>query len=252
MKGISCTIFAQNLNMADKKGKLYLIPTPLAEGPLENSLPGAVLAQVPKLRFFVVEELRTARRFLSIAGLKGQIDGLWLRELNEHTAPEALSELLQPLLDGQDLGLLSEAGLPAVADPGANLVALAQQNNIQVIPLTGPSSLMLALMASGMNGQNFAFVGYLPVPAAERRARLKQLERRVISESQTQLFIETPYRNLSLFQDILESCAPDIRLCVAVNLTAPEGFVLTKTVAQWRSASAPPIHKIPAVFILGL
>ena len=235
----------------DKKGILYLIPTPLAEGPLENSLPAAVLALIPRLRYFVVEELRTARRFLSQAGLRGQIDGLWLRELNEHTVPEALQELLQVLLNGEDLGLLSEAGLPAVADPGANLVALAQQANIQVVPLVGPSSLMLALMASGMNGQNFAFVGYLPIPAAERRARLKQLERRAATEGQTQLFIETPYRNLALFQDILESCAPETRLCLAANLTAPDAFVQTKTIAQWRVAPLPPIHKIPAVFVLG-
>jgi Predicted methyltransferases len=247
---VSCAIFAQNFYMTSKKGVLYLIPTPLAEGPVENSLPEVVLAQIPKLRYFVVEELRTARRFLSQAGLKGQIDGLWLRELNEHTAPEALQELLQPLLDGEDLGLLSEAGLPAVADPGAGLVALAQQRGIQVVPLVGPSSLMLALMASGMNGQNFAFVGYLPVSSQERRARLKQLERRAATEAQTQLFIETPYRNLSLFQDILESCGSATRLCIAANLTAPEGFVQTKTVAQWHKEPAPPIHKVPTVFVL--
>jgi 16S rRNA (cytidine1402-2'-O)-methyltransferase len=158
--------------------------------------------------------------------------------------------MLQPLLEGRDMGLLSEAGLPAVADPGSGIVALAHQKGIQVVPLTGPSSLMLALMASGLNGQSFAFAGYLPVKSQERKAAIKQLEKRAAQENQTQLFIETPYRNMALLGAILETCAPQTMLCVAANLTTSDAFVATKTVAQWRSVSPPPIHKIPTVFAL--
>jgi 16S rRNA (cytidine1402-2'-O)-methyltransferase len=149
------------------------------------------------------------------------------------------------------MGLLSEAGLPAVADPGAALVALAQKKGIQVVPLTGPSSLMLALMASGLNGQSFAFVGYLPVTSQERKAAICQLEKKAIQERQTQLFIETPYRNIALFTDLIEVCMSQTLLCIAANLTAPNAYIATKTVAQWRSVPLPPIHKVPAVFLFG-
>ena len=232
-------------------GTLYLIPAPLADGALEDSLPWGTLAAIPRLRYFVVEEYRTARRYLSKAGLKGEIDSLQLFVLNEHTKPYEINALLQPLLEGHDMGLLSEAGLPAVADPGANLVALAHQRGIKVVPLTGPSSLMLALMASGLNGQSFAFVGYLPIDSGERKARIRSLEKRAIQENQTQIFIETPYRNVALFGDLLEVCAPQTMLCVAANLTATDAVIATKSVAAWRTVSLPSIHKVPTVFLLG-
>jgi len=242
-------------------GTLYLIPTPLADTSLPDTLPQGTLSVIPRLRYFVVEELRTARRFLSKvyrleagpskAECKGGIDDLQLFVCNEHTDQKVLNGLLQPLIEGHDMGLLSEAGLPAVADPGAPLVAMAHQKGIKVAPLTGPSSLMLALMASGLNGQSFAFAGYLPVPSQERKTKIKQLEKRAIQENQTQIFIETPYRNIALFNDMIEACAPQTKLCIAANLTAPDAFIATKTTTQWRQAPPPPIHKVPAIFIIG-
>jgi len=232
-------------------GVLYLIPAPLAEGALHDTLPQGTLEVISRLRHFVVEELRTARRYLSKAGHKGNIDELCFYVLNEHTDPTGLSGLLQPLLEGHDMGLLSEAGLPAVADPGANLVALAHEKGIEVAPLTGPSSLMLALMASGLNGQSFAFVGYLPVQPQERRSRIRQLERRAVEEGQTQIFIETPYRNVALFGDLIEVCAPQTMLSIASNLTSFDAYIASKTVAQWRARDIPGIQKVPAVFTLG-
>ena len=231
-------------------GTLYLIPAPLAEGPLSNSLPEATLALIPRLRCFVVEELRTARRYLSAAGLKGALDDLSLFVLNEHTDPQEFDSMLSPLLEGQDMGLLSESGLPTVADPGAALVALAHQKGIKVVPLVGPSSLMLALMASGLNGQSFAFAGYLPVKPQERKAEIRQLEKRSIRENQSQIFIETPYRNIIVFDAFLEVCAPQTLLCVAAKLTTPDVFISTRSITQWRHLPIPSIHKIPAVFVL--
>ena len=232
-------------------GTLYLIPTPLSDTPLADTIPQSTLSVILQLRYFVVEELRTARRFVSAVGLKGKIEELQLSILNEHTDPKALDGLLQPLVEGHDMGLLSEAGLPAVADPGAPLVALAHQKGIKVVPLVGPSSPLLALMASGLNGQSFAFAGYLPVPSPERKSKIKQLEKRAIQENQTQIFMETPYRNSALYQDIIETCAPQTKLCIAANLTSVDAFIATKTIAQWRHAPLPPIHKVPAIFIIG-
>ena len=232
-------------------GTLYLIPAPLADGPLADTLPRGTLDVVIRLQSFVVEELRTARRYLSKAGHQGNIDALQFFVLNEHTDPKTWHNMLQPLLEGRDMGLLSEAGLPAVADPGAALVALAHQKGIKVSPFVGPSSLMLALMASGLNGQSFAFAGSLPVHPQERKERIRQLEKRAVQENQTQIFIETPYRNVALFGDLLEVCAPHTLLCIAANLTASDAFVATKTIAQWRAALPPHIHKIPSVFLIG-
>jgi 16S rRNA (cytidine1402-2'-O)-methyltransferase len=202
------------------------------------------------LRYFVVEETRTARRYLSKAKVATPIDTLTFFTLNEHTAQETVAPFLQPALDGHDIGLLSEAGVPAVADPGAALVRLAHTKCIEVVPLVGPSSLLLALMASGLNGQSFAFAGYLPVKPHERQQRIKQLERLSASGKQTQLFIETPYRNQSLFNDILKIAAPATRVCVAANLTQPDAFVRTASVAEWKAVAAPDIHKKPCVFLL--
>ncbi|MBO4671303.1 MAG: SAM-dependent methyltransferase [Bacteroidales bacterium] len=230
------------------KGKLYLIPSPLGEYDPAEVLPAPVLRTACSLRTFVVEEVRTARRFLSAAGLKGQIDTLEFHVLNEHTSQQEV-EALTVLFDKGDVGLISEAGLPAVADPGAALVALCHREGIEVVPLVGPSSLMLALMASGLNGQSFAFRGYLPAKTDERRSALKSIERDSKSLNQSQIFIETPYRNDALLQDMLKFLQPSTRLCVAADLTLPTAFVSTRTVAGWRRESVC-IGKRPCVFII--
>ena len=230
-------------------GKLYLIPTPLGEGDPARVLPASVLEIIPTLSCFVVEELRTARRFLSAAGLKGKIDTLEFHELNEHTDPRQVEPLASLCDNGRNVGLLSEAGLPAVADPGALLVALCHRHNIEVVPLVGPSSLMMALMASGLNGQSFAFVGYIPAKTEERRAALRNLEKRSASARQTQILIETPYRNDSLLSDMLSCLNGNTRVCVAANLTCEDQFICTRTVAQWK-AHPVTIGKRPCVFLI--
>ena len=195
-----------------------------------------------------MEELRTARRVLSRYGLRGHIDELDFHVLNEHTSPQEVEAMLS-LFDGQDVGLLSEAGLPAVADPGAALVALCHRHGIQVVPLVGPSSLMLALMASGLNGQSFAFRGYIPAKTEERRSAIKGLEKQSRSLSQSQILIETPYRNDALLADLLRELAPETRLCVAADLTLPTQYIRTDTVAGWRKTPVT-VGKRPCVFIL--
>ena len=230
-------------------GKLYLIPTPLGEGDPARVLPASVLEIIPTLSCFVVEELRTARRFLSAAGLKGKIDTLEFHELNEHTDPRQVEPLASLFDNGRNVGLLSEAGLPAVADPGALLVALCHRHNIEVVHLVGPSSLMMALMASGLNGQSFAFVGYIPAKTEERRAALRNLEKRSASARQTQILIETPYRNDSLLSDMLSCLSGNTRVCVAANLTCEDQFICTRTVAQWK-AHPITIGKRPCVFLI--
>ena len=230
-------------------GKLYLIPTPLGEGDPARVLPASVLEIIPTLSCFVVEELRTARRFLSAAGLKGKIDTLEFHELNEHTRPADVEAYARLFEDGRSVGLLSEAGLPAVADPGALLVALCHRRGIEVVPLVGPSSLMLALMASGLNGQSFAFVGYIPAKTEERRAALRALEKRSSAQHQTQILIETPYRNDSLLADMLGVLNAHTRLCIAADLTCPDQFIRTRTVAEWKEKPVT-IGKRPCVFIL--
>lgn len=229
-------------------GKLYLIPTPLGEGNPAEVLPAPVLEALPGLNRFVVEEVRTARRFLSAAGLKGHIAELEFHELNEHTTPAQVVSYLPLFADGHDVGLLSEAGLPAVADPGALLVALCHRHGIEVVPLVGPSSLMLALMASGLNGQSFAFVGYIPAKTEERRNALKALERRSSAAHQTQILIETPYRNDSLLADMLQCLSGTVRLCIAANLTCPDAFIRTRTVSEWKRQPVS-IGKRPCVFL---
>lgn len=231
------------------KGKLYLIPTTLGDTEFSAVLPAAVLATVSSLETFVVEELRTARRFLSKAGHKGRIDSLSLFELNEHTLPEEVERLVAVLEEGKDVGLMSEAGLPAVADPGALLVAAAQQRDITVVPMVGPSSLMLALMGSGFNGQSFAFNGYLPVKPEERRAKIKLLEKLSAQLDQTQIMIETPYRNDAFFKELVSVCNPRTRICVAADITLPNEFIKTKTAASWQK-KLPEIGKRPCVFLI--
>ena len=231
------------------KGKLYLIPTPLGDNEPAEVLPAGVIERACSLRVFVVEEIRTARRFLSRYGLRGHIAELEFHELNEHSSAADV-EALGSLFDrGEDVGLLSEAGLPAVADPGAELVALCHRRGVEVIPLVGPSSLMLALMASGLNGQSFAFCGYVPAKPEERRNALRALEKQSAAAMRSQIIIETPYRNDALLADMLQTLSPRTRLCVAADITLPSQFIRTDSIAGWRS-HVPEIGKRPCVFII--
>ena len=234
--------------MADK-GKLYLIPSPLGENDPTEVIPQPVLNSLEGFRTFVVEEIRTARRYLSKAGLKGKIGDLEFHELNEHTEQSTVESYLKLFDNGNDVALISEAGLPAVADPGAQLVALAHRHGIEVIPAVGPSSLMMSLMASGLNGQSFAFCGYIPAKTDERKAKLKTLEKVSGQLKQTHIIIETPYRNDSLFKDILSTCTSSTRLCIAANITMPDAYIKTKTVAQWKKENLV-IGKRPCVFLI--
>ena len=230
-------------------GKLYLIPVPLGDGTLDAVIPKGALDILHSLYFFIVEELRPAMRYLKKAGVEMPIEQLTFFELNEHTPETDIAAFLKPAMEGNDMGLFSEAGAPAVADPGANLVALAHRLNVEVIPLVGPSSLLLALMASGLNGQSFAFNGYLPVKSRERQTRLRHLEKRSVAERQTQLFMETPYRNHALLNDVLAACAPGTRLCIAANITMPDAYIHTQTIAEWKK-TAVDIHKKPCIFLI--
>ena len=235
--------------MMTNKGKLYLIPSPLGDNQPSEVLPNMVFETIGRIRTYVVEEVRTARRFLSRAGLKGKIDTLEFHELNEHTSSEQIEGYLGLFERGEDIGLISEAGLPAVADPGAQLVALCHKRGIEVIPLVGPSSLMLALMASGLNGQSFAFCGYIPAKSDERKSRLKVLEKVSSQLNQTQIIIETPYRNDSLLSDILSVCNPSTRLCIAADITLPTAYIRTASICDWKK-NVPTIGKRPCVFLL--
>ena len=230
------------------KGTLYLIPSPLGENEPCEVLPEAVLERARTIRTFVVEEVRTVRRYLSKAGLKGHIDELQFFTLNEHTAPEEVEALLG-LFDTGDVGLISEAGLPAVADPGAQLVALCHSHGIRVVPLVGPSSLMLALMASGLNGQSFAFAGYLPAKPEERRKAIRAAEKRSAELHQTQIFIETPYRNDAFLRDLSEVCRPTTKICIAADITLPTETILTRSAGEWKK-SLLSIGKRPCVFLI--
>ena len=228
---------------------LYLIPSPLGDNEPAEVIPAPVLERLQSIRIYVVEELRTVRRYLSRAGLRGQIDSLELHVLNEHTPPREVEALLE-LFSRGDVGLISEAGLPAVADPGAQLVALCHRHGIPVVPLVGPSSLMLALMGSGLNGQCFAFRGYLPAKPEQRREAIRAAEKRSAAGNETQLFIETPYRNDALLSDLIALCRDTTRLCIAADLTLPTQTLITRTVKQWKAAPPLVLGKRPCVFLL--
>lgn len=238
-----------NEKKTDVKGRLYLIPSPLGENDPTEVIPAPVLSSLGRFRTFVVEEVRTIRRYLSRAGLKGKIEGLEFHELNEHTDDATIESYLSLFDSGNDVALISEAGLPAVADPGAKLVALAHRHGIRVVPLVGPSSLMLALMASGLNGQSFAFCGYIPAKTDERRSKLRTIEKVSAQLNQTQILIETPYRNDALFADILSVCSPATRVCVAADITTENEYIMTKKVAQWKKTGLV-IGKRPCVFLI--
>jgi 16S rRNA (cytidine1402-2'-O)-methyltransferase len=231
-------------------GTLYLIPVPLGEeGGLDNALPAHARRLAATLKTFVVEHPKTARHFLKLTGTAIPLQEIRMLTLDEHTRPAELEALLQPLLDGEDVGLLSEAGCPAVADPGANLVRLAHRRGVRVIPLVGPSSLLLALMASGLNGQSFAFLGYLPAEKAERVKRISEIEAASQRLDQAQIFIETPYRNNQLLQDLVQTCNSETELCVASDLTLATESVATKRIAEWKK-SLTDCNKKPTVFVL--
>lgn len=230
-------------------GTLYLIPVPLAEL-TDALLPNEAISQaLGGLHHFIVENPKTARLHLKLMGYPHPLASALMSRLNVQTPPSAIPPLLEPLLAGHDVGLLSEAGCPAVADPGAQVVSLAHERGIRVVPLVGPSALLLALMGSGLNGQRFAFQGYCPVNALERRSRLMELEKRSAAEQETELFIETPYRNDAFFQALCDTLRGSTRLCVAQHLTHPEAKIFTRTVAQWRRMPLPTLGKAPAVFL---
>ena len=231
------------------KGKLYLIPSLLGPAAVDRSLPVFNMQIILRLNEFIVEEERTARRFLRSKGYTKSFDEVTLHLLNEHTKNDDTSAYLKSAKEGRDIGLLSEAGVPCIADPGASIVRLAHLTGITVVPLVGPSSLLLALMASGMNGQHFTFHGYLPAKTDERVRKLKIIEKEAYSNHSTQLFIETPYRNMSLLESILQNCMSATLLCIACDITLETEFIATRIVAEWKK-NIPALGKRPAVFLL--
>lgn len=229
---------------------LYLIPVTLGDTPISNVLPTYNKEIILSIRHFIVEELRTARRFLKAVEKSIDIDALTFYEMGKHADASRFSQYLDPLRKGLPVGVISEAGCPAVADPGADVVAIAQREGLRVVPLVGPSSILLAVMASGFNGQSFAFHGYLPIDAGARSKRLKQLESRSAAEHQTQLFIETPYRNEKLMADLLATCNPQTKLCIAAGLTTEQGYVRSQSIRDWKKNGLPQISKIPTIFAI--
>ncbi|MBL7848015.1 MAG: SAM-dependent methyltransferase [Cyclobacteriaceae bacterium] len=229
-------------------GKLFLIPTVVAEGTETSVLPPVIPTTIQRLQYFLCENARTARRFVSHLGVHPHLESLHFAVLNKDTTAQEIAALLKPLKDGQDMGLLSESGCPAIADPGAMAVEYAHQHQITVVPLPGPSSLLLALMASGLNGQRFAFHGYLPIDSKEISQVIRMLERESREKNQTQLFIETPYRNNKMVSHLLESLGPETRLCIAANLTAPDEHIACRTVREWKK-QVPAMGKVPVTFL---
>jgi 16S rRNA (cytidine1402-2'-O)-methyltransferase len=232
-----------------KKGTLYLIPSFLGESSINDVFPIVNREIISRIKYFVVEEIRTARRFLKKVCPNITIDSLTFILYNEHSSPGNASACLEPLFRGQDVGVISEAGVPCVADPGSLVVRMAHESGIRVVPLVGPSSLLLALMASGFNGQHFVFHGYLPIDKPARTMRLRELEQDIYKKDQTQIFIETPYRNLQLFQTIIETCRGSTLLCLAISLTTTEERIITLSVKEWKKKK-PDLNKKPTVFLL--
>jgi 16S rRNA (cytidine1402-2'-O)-methyltransferase len=232
-------------------GKLYLIPCPLGIWDESTStIPLQTLELIKRLNVFAVEEVRTARRYIKKVYTEAEIDNTTFYVLNKHTKFDELMEFLQPCLQGKDMGVLSESGCPGIADPGALLVETAHQLNIKVVPLVGPSSIIMALMASGFNGQSFAFNGYLPIEKVEKIKRIKALEQWANKSNQSQIFIETPFRNNHLLQDILLTCKDDTMLCIASEISTPEEFILSKPISFWKK-NKPELNKRNTVFVIG-
>jgi len=229
--------------------RLYLFPTQLGDVNFDQILPAFNLQLISEIKYFIVEDLRSARRFLKKCNSLIDIDSLTFYVLNQHTTPAEMITFIEPLKSGNDMGLLSEAGCPAIADPGADVVAMAHESHFQVVPLVGPSSIILALMASGFNGQSFAFNGYLPIQDNERTKTLKKHEGRIYSEGQTQIYIETPYRNAKILRDFIEICQPETKLCIAADITLSTEFIQTKSLRKWKN-NLPDLNKRPCIFLL--
>lgn len=229
---------------------LYLIPVTLGETPVEQVLPSYNHEVVKGIRHFIVENVRSARRFLRQTDREFPIDESTFYEMGKHSDEKLFSSYLQPLREGKPVGVISEAGCPAVADPGADIVSIAQREGLPVVPLVGPNSMIMAVMSSGLGGQNFAFNGYLPVEPADRTKRLKMLETRAWTEGQTQLFIETPYRNHKMFQSLLTALRPQTRLCIAAGITTSDEYIRTLRISEWKSAKLPDLSKVPAIFLI--
>lgn len=232
------------------KGKLHLVPTLLGDSNPNRVIPIHINELIKNIRFFIVENERTVRRYLRKLDPTFDIDGSTFFILNKHTSPAELQSFLAPLEQGNDTAIISESGCPAIADPGAKIVELAHKKNIKVIPHVGPSSILLALMASGMNGQSFAFNGYLPIKPNEKKASIKHFEMLVKKHHQSQIFIETPYRNQALFEEMLQSCSPETMLCVATDVSLDNESIKTRSINEWKKYK-PDFHKKPTVFILG-
>ena len=228
---------------------LYLLPVTLGDTAIEKVLPSYNREIIVNIKHFIVEDVRSARRFLKKVDADICIDELTFYPLNKHTSPEAISGYLAPLAEGHSMGVISEAGCPAVADPGADVVAIAQRKHYRVVPLVGPSSIILSVMASGFNGQSFAFHGYLPIEAAERTSTIKKLEGRIYAENQTQLFIETPYRNRKLAEELIRTCRPSTKLCIASNITCADECIQTRPVKEW-AGKLPDFDKKPTIFLI--
>ncbi len=228
---------------------LYLIPVTLGDTEIEKVLPSQNKDIILNIKHFIVEDIRSARRFLKKVEKTIDIDSLSFYTLNKHTSAEEISSYLNPLEKGESMGVISEAGCPAVADPGADVVSIAQRKGLKVVPLVGPSSIILSVMASGFNGQSFAFHGYLPIEQAERSKRIKQLETRIYSENQTQIFIETPYRNDKMIEELINSCKGQTKLCIAADITCENEYIKTMTIQEWRKKK-PTLGKRPCIFLI--
>jgi len=234
-----------------KKGVLYLIPTVIAPNTESKALPSELVNLCSQLDYYLVENLRTARRCLSAMNISRPIAEITFKELSKNTEEIEISGLMQPLFEGKSIGIMSEAGCPGIADPGSKAVAYAHQNEIRVEPWVGPSSLFLALMASGFSGQSFAFSGYLPIDKKEKTQAIKSIEQMVFKTGQTQIFMETPYRNNQLVEDILRICAPQMKLCIAKNINGEDEMIKTDTVQNWKK-NKPNLHKVPCIFLIGV
>ena len=228
---------------------LYLIPVGLSDAGLDMVLPQRNICVVREIKHFIVENVRSARRFLKKCDRDIDIDSLTFYELNRHTRPDDIPAMLKPLGGGEAMGVISEAGCPAIADPGADVVAIAQSRGLKVIPLVGPSSILMGLMGSGFNGQSFAFLGYLPIDASQRARKFKEMEQRIVRESQTQIFIETPYRNNALVAELCRAMPPHIKLCIATDITGDGERIVTRGVKQWLT-KLPNLNKVPTIFLL--
>ena len=232
------------------KGTLYLVPNTLGNPDTSTTIPGGITTTVNTIEVYIVEDLRNARRYLKNLNKSIDIDRLTFHELNEHTPLENVPSFLEQAELGKDIAIISEAGVPGVADPGAAVVRVAHEKGIRVVPLTGPSSILLALMASGLNGQSFCFHGYLPIKRQDRLRKIREIEQVALRKNETQLFIEAPYRNDGLLSDILESCSSSTLLCIAADITLESEFIFTRTVAEWHTKK-PALHKRPVIFLLG-